>query len=188
MVVGAWLRSHLWAPFVAVLKQGLSVRELTLALSFGIVGALFPLPGVTSLVCLLLAWLVPYVVNVRGVVSSGANGGGKLNVAAMQIVNLLLTPLELALIVPHMSLGTWLFASVGLLGEHNPADSAVDVTTTVALLARDPMRGLATMGAALLRAAVAWAVLLPFEAFALFVLLQPVVRALLQRFASNDKL
>ena len=55
------------------------------------------MPGVTTLVCFAFVWLFA------------------LNVAATQLVNLALTPVSLALLVPHMALGNWCAPLLALL-------------------------------------------------------------------------
>lgn len=64
------------------------MRGLSRALALGVVLGLFPIPGTTTLLCLLVALL------------------GGYNVGVMQLVNYLIYPLQLILIIPLMALGS----------------------------------------------------------------------------------
>jgi len=74
-----------------VLTCGMTPRKLALTLCLGCALGVLPLLWGTSLLCLLLAHLL------------------KLNHVALQSVNYLLYPLQLALLVPFFKLGAWLF-------------------------------------------------------------------------------
>uniref|UniRef100_A0A6B2LQM5 DUF2062 domain-containing protein n=1 Tax=Arcella intermedia TaxID=1963864 RepID=A0A6B2LQM5_9EUKA len=79
-----------------MLSQGLDPSALALSVAFGICGGLFPIPMVTTGVCLVFIYLF------------------KLNPMATQLVNLCLTPLQLTL----MPLGYYLFS------DSTPSDEA----------------------------------------------------------------
>jgi uncharacterized protein (DUF2062 family) len=62
-------------PFVEALKQGLGAHPLSLAVAAGAVGGLFPVPGLTVLVC--MAFIVPFQLNlaiVQGILIMSASG------------------------------------------------------------------------------------------------------------------
>jgi uncharacterized protein (DUF2062 family) len=71
--------------------KGLSPHKLALTICVGSAVAILPLPWGSTLVCLLLAYLL------------------KLNHVAIQSLNYLLYPLQLALLIPYFKLGVWLF-------------------------------------------------------------------------------
>lgn len=75
----------------AVLTCGMTPRKLALTLCLGCAVGVLPLLWGTSLLCILLAHLL------------------RLNQVALQSVNYLLYPLQLALLVPFFRLGAWLF-------------------------------------------------------------------------------
>ena len=60
-------------------------------ISVGVTGGLFPIPGLTIVVCIILIWLF------------------RLNPVVTQIFNLLVTPLELVMVVPFVKAGEKLF-------------------------------------------------------------------------------
>ena len=77
--------------FQALLVCGMTPRKLALTLCLGCAVGVLPLLWGTSLLCILLAHLL------------------RLNQVALQSVNYLLYPLQLALLVPFYKLGAWLF-------------------------------------------------------------------------------
>ena len=70
---------------------GLTPRKLALTICVGAALGIMPLVWGTTLICVLLAYLLG------------------LNQVALQSVNYLLYPVQLALLVPFFKLGTWLF-------------------------------------------------------------------------------
>jgi hypothetical protein len=74
-----------------VLSSGLTPQKLALTLCIGTALGILPLVWGTSLICFTLAHRF------------------KLNHVALQSVNYLLYPIQLALLVPFFKLGTWLF-------------------------------------------------------------------------------
>ncbi|KAJ3222535.1 hypothetical protein HK099_002208 [Clydaea vesicula] len=77
-------------PFLTALKTGSSINELTLTITLGIVLGLFPILGLSSVICLVLALVF------------------KLNLPLIQVVNFSLTPFAFALCVPFFKFGTFL--------------------------------------------------------------------------------
>ena len=75
-------------PMLGFLKQGMTPNRLALSASLGFVFGLFPVVGVTTVLCLLIALIF------------------KLNVAAMQLINYIVYPLQLLLIIPLINLGS----------------------------------------------------------------------------------
>lgn len=73
------------------MTSGLTPQKLALTLCIGIALGIMPLLCGTSLICIMLAHLF------------------SLNHVALQSVNYLLYPLQLALLVPFFKLGAWLF-------------------------------------------------------------------------------
>ncbi|KAL6058152.1 hypothetical protein QOT17_015008 [Balamuthia mandrillaris] len=138
-------------PFKDVLSQGLSPEALALSLAFGITGGVFPIPGITTLVCAVFIYF------------------WKLNVAACQLANFLMTPIDLMMVIPFIRLGEMLF----LVPEPLPL-SAEELTTR---LRQDPfLHTLSTLGSSLLRAIVAWAVVAAIMTWVLSKVLTPILR------------
>lgn len=73
------------------LYQGLTPRKLALTCAFGVVLGIFPVFGLTTLLCFGAAFLF------------------RLNIPIIQVVNYVFAPLQLILIIPFIKLGTYIF-------------------------------------------------------------------------------
>lgn len=73
------------------LRQGISPRRLALTLALGFAIGCIPVVGIPTLLCAGLALAL------------------KLNLPAIQAANYVVMPLQIALIVPFVRLGDWLF-------------------------------------------------------------------------------
>jgi len=72
------------------LQQGITPRKLAITCALGVVLGLFPVFGVTTLLCLAAAMIF------------------RLNIPIIQLVNYLAAPLQLLLIVPFIKLGAFM--------------------------------------------------------------------------------
>lgn len=75
------------------LRQGISPRRLALTLVLGFAVGCIPVLGIPTVICAALALAL------------------RLNLPAIQAANYLVMPLQLALIVPFVRFGDWLFSS-----------------------------------------------------------------------------
>ncbi len=80
-------------PVLALLQQGLTPEEVALALAVGAGLGVFPVPGVTTALCV-LAGLAPR----------------RLNPVALQVANYAVWPLQLLLLFPFFRMGAALFS------------------------------------------------------------------------------
>jgi uncharacterized protein (DUF2062 family) len=80
-------RAHSW------LRQGVTPRRLALTLSLGFAIGCFPVLGVTTFFCAVLALAL------------------RLNLPAIQAANYAAMPFQIALLVPFVRLGGWIFTS-----------------------------------------------------------------------------
>jgi uncharacterized protein (DUF2062 family) len=87
------IKEKLIVPILNFLKQGTSPTELALAISIGIAIGTFPMLGVTTAIGALFAVLL------------------RLNMAAIQIVNYFVYPLQLILFIPFIKIGGYIFKS-----------------------------------------------------------------------------
>ena len=78
---------------VGLLTQGITAEKIALSLAFGIMLGVFPVLGTTSLLCLIVAILF------------------RLNLPAVQLVNILVYPLWFLLLVPFIRVGERLFGA-----------------------------------------------------------------------------
>ncbi len=86
-----WIYRRGVLPVLALLRMGATPRRLAWSIAVGVLIGTNPVLGTTTLLCLAVAF------------------GFRLNVAAMQIANHAVFPLELALMVPFIRLGSRVF-------------------------------------------------------------------------------
>jgi hypothetical protein len=148
-----FLQRRLAEPLMALLRQGVTPRELALCLALGTTIGLIPILGVSTALCALVALLL------------------KLNMPAIQLVNYLLTPVQLILIIPLLR-----------FGEHLAGAPRFPVTleSGLALLSQGVIDAIRILGSAIAHATLGWLVIAPPLAFVLYRALEPVLRHLRQ--------
>ena len=87
----SWLRRRVLDPLHNLLKQGLAPGQLALTVALGIVVGIVPLFGATTVLAALVAWRL------------------RLNIAALQLVTHLLTPVQLLLLPVLLRQGARVF-------------------------------------------------------------------------------
>ncbi|MDO7876758.1 DUF2062 domain-containing protein [Hymenobacter sp. ASUV-10] len=95
---GGWLRRRVVQPFLNLLKQGLAPEQLALTVALGAIIGLVPSWGVTTPLAAFTALRL------------------RLNVAAMQLVGHLMSPLQLLILLPALRQGAILMGSVDARG------------------------------------------------------------------------
>ena len=85
-------RARVIDPLLQLLRQGVTPTSIAASMSAGAVIGVFPLLGSTTVICLLLALAL------------------RLNLVAMQALNWLVYPLQVALILPFIEIGQRLFS------------------------------------------------------------------------------
>lgn len=91
-----WLYRRVVIPLVDLLRMGASPERLAWSIAVGLLIGINPLLGSTTIFCLLAALLF------------------RLNIAASQLGNHLVYPLQLLLVVPFLHLGTRVFHTAPL--------------------------------------------------------------------------
>ena len=129
------------------LRQGVSPRRLALTLALGFAIGCIPVVGIPSLLCAALALAL------------------RLNLPAIQAANYAAMPLQLALIVPFVRLGRWIFAS----GPHPAAASS-------ALLHLPLPHLVAMLGSLAVHAMLAWLLIAGPAVLLITVALTPMLR------------
>lgn len=76
---------------IKALKRGTTPQKLAITCALGVVLSVFPIYGVTTLLCFLAAIVL------------------RLNIVIIQAVNYALTPLQLLLVIPFMQSGIFIF-------------------------------------------------------------------------------
>jgi uncharacterized protein (DUF2062 family) len=146
-----FLQRRLIVPLLALLKQGVTPRELALSVALGVVIGLVPVLGASTPLCALAALAL------------------RLNMPAIQLVNYLLTPLQLLLIIPQLRLGEWLTQSPRF---------PITLEAGLAMLSQGVLTAITFLSTAILHATIGWLAVAPFAALLLFKLLEPVFRRL----------
>ena len=148
-----FLQRRLADPLMTLLRQGVTPRELALCLALGTAIGLIPILGVSTALCALVALLLG------------------LNMPAIQLVNYLLTPLQLILIIPLLRFGEHLVGAPRF---------PITLESGLALLSQGVIDAIRILASAIAHATLGWLVIAPLLAFVLFRVLEPVLRHLRQ--------
>ena len=144
-----WVQRRLVRPIVDLLTQGIQPEKIALSIAWAVVLGVFPALGWTTLLCLAVAvWL-------------------KLNVPAMQLVNYLVYPLQLALLVPFIKAGEWLFRAPKL---------AISLPQILAMVKANVWHAVTSLWVATMHAIAVWALVAPVAVWVIYRVLKPVVQ------------
>ena len=146
-----FLQRRLVVPLLALLRQGVTPEKLALSLGLGTAIGLIPILGVSTVLCAVAAVIL------------------RLNMPAIQLVNYLLTPLQLILIIPLLRLGEWLV---------NAPRFPITLESAQALLSHGAFHAVQVLASAIAHATLAWILLAPVVALVLYHILEPALRHL----------
>jgi uncharacterized protein (DUF2062 family) len=159
MLREAWQR-RVVDVVLAQLRQGITPQKIALTLAIGATVGLFPILGSTTLLCFLAGIAL------------------KLNQPIIQAINYLVYPLQIAGIYFFIRIGEWLtrtpplqFSIAGLIEQFRAA----------------PLHFFQEFGMTALRGVLAWTLIAPFAAAALYFGLLPLLRRLAQLRSSGVK-
>lgn len=141
-------------PALELLRQGMTPEKIALTAAVGIALGIFPVIGATTILCTIAAIVL------------------RLNLPAIQLVNYLAYPLQLALLVPFMMLGARFFG---------PGELTVPASQILALVRSDTWRAVLVLRDITLRAVLAWLCTSPFAALLVYLGLKPLIKRLYQR-------
>jgi uncharacterized protein (DUF2062 family) len=141
-------------PIVELLRQGLTPQKLSFTIALGIALGVIPVLGSTMLLCTLAA--VAF----------------RLNLAAIQLVNWLVYPLQLALLIPFYRIGGWMFRT---------PPSELSVVHILALIRTDLLYAVATLWTVTIHALAAWLLFGSIASGLLYLLLVPVLSGMRNR-------
>jgi uncharacterized protein (DUF2062 family) len=146
--MAGWWRRRLIDPLLALLRQGVAPRALALALTLGVGIGIFPVLGVSTVALAALA--LPL----------------RLNLPAIQLINYLVSPLQLLLIIPFLRLGEWLLRAPRL---------PMTLAQGTAILSQGIGSALTTLSGAIIHAAVGWFALMPLTMLLLYRVLADIM-------------
>jgi len=149
--VGAWLGAKVREPLVRELRQGATPEGLAASVSTGAVIGVLPLLGSTTVLCAL------------------AGKAFRLNHVALQLTNYLLYPAQLALLVPFVRLGEWIYGAESM---------PLDPSTVLTEFSAGPGAFLAKFAWAGVHGVSAWALTAPPCGWILARALRPAFRRL----------
>lgn len=155
----SWLRRRVVAPVLGLLRQGLSPEQLALTIAVGVGVGLVPFLGAITTLATLAALRL------------------RLNVAAMQLVSHLMTPLQLLIFVPLLRQGA------RLLG--NAQEKELTLTQIRQLFGHDWRAALHLLWRAEVGALALWLLGAVPLGVVLYFVLRPLFRRLAARTAAN---
>jgi uncharacterized protein (DUF2062 family) len=147
MPLKKWLHRRLSEPLLALLREGLSPRRLSLCVATAIVVGNIPVLGVSTILCAFIALIF------------------RLNFPAIQLVQAAMAPTQLLLIIPFVRLGEWMLRV--------PAQ-IVSVKGALALLSQGIWQAIVVLRDAIFHAVFAWFLIAPFCIYLLHRLFTPL--------------
>ncbi len=146
--VRGFVRRRLIEPILELLRQGVTPEKIALSLAFGLALGIFPVLGVSTVLCTVVAIVL------------------RLNLPAIQIVNYLASPVQLVLIIPFVRVGEHL---LGL------APQPLSISEGFRLMAIGVLHAVVVLWDAILHAALGWIVIGPVLIVVLYRLFKPVL-------------
>jgi len=154
-----FIQRKLVRPIIDLLKQGVTPEKMALSMALGVAIGIIPALGWTTALCTIAALAL------------------HLNLPAIQIVNHLMYPAQIALLIPFFRLGEWLFRAPRL---------AISVPQIYAMIHASIWNAIKLLWTTTWHAIVAWAVLAPIIAGIVYSILTPVLRRVLRRLQSGQ--
>ena len=144
-----WWRRWFVLPIMAQLTQGISVERISWTISLAFVLGVFPIMGTTTLVCLIVGWVL------------------RLNQALLHLFKAAVYPLHLALILVFIRLGERLFGSALI---------TFSIPELIGKFKTSPLQFARDFGVAAGQGVCAWLLIAPFAALLIKWGVTPVVR------------
>ena len=153
--ITAFFNRRLVQPIFSLLRQGITPEKLALSVSLGVSLGIFPMIGSTTILCFVIGWIF------------------RVNQPAIQLVNYFTYPLQLALLVPFLQMGSRIF------GDGAIPFSLQDI---FAMLTTDTWSAVGTLWWASVRAIAVWLLIGPLLTVILYILLKPLFVRLKETF------
>ena len=153
----AWLGRNIVQPIVDLLRQGITPEKIALSIALGTVLGIFPVLGSTTILCAAAAFAL------------------RLNLAAIQVVNFLIYPLQLILFLPFLQAGSRFTGA---------APVALSMKEVFGMIKSDPAGIIKMLWRATLGAIAVWIVLSPIVVAAVYFTLAPILRRLSRSISS----
>ena len=139
-------------PILNLLRQGITPEKIALSIAFGIALGVFPVIGATTLLCAAAAIVL------------------RLNLPAIQLVNYFVYPLQIALLLPFIRFGEFLFRV------RDPIPFSI--LQILEMIRADVGNAISTLWTSTMHAMVAWCLVGPPAVLVMYWMLAPVLRRL----------
>jgi uncharacterized protein (DUF2062 family) len=136
---------------IEFLKMGMTPERLALCIGLGIALGLVPALGTTTLLCTLAAFLF------------------RLNLPAIQLVNYFVYPLQLALLIPFIRAGEWLFGVESL---------NLSLVSIQRRMKADLWETVISLWSATIRAVMVWLLIAPVIVALVYLAMTPLLKKL----------
>jgi uncharacterized protein (DUF2062 family) len=153
-----WFHCKIVEPILALLKQGITPEKIALSIAVGVALGVFPVLGSTTILCAAAALLL------------------HLNLPAIQLVNWLIYPLQIALLLPFVRLGEAIYHAPPL---------PLNTTQLLALVRAGAWSATKQLWRSGLHAITAWTLIAPLGALLLYAILAPLLRQVQSRSAGG---
>ena len=147
--MGSFLRRRILQPILDLLTQGITPEKIALSLAIGLAIGVFPMLGVTTLLCALIAVVL------------------KLNLPTIQLVNYLVYPAQIALLIPFIRLGEKLSGAPPL---------PLSVSQILAMIKADAWHAITFLWHSTMLAVVGWCLTAPFFIVCFYLAALPILR------------
>ena len=144
----AFVKRRLLDPILDLLRQGVTPDKIAMSLAFGLGIGIFPVLGVSTILCTVVAIVL------------------RLNLPAIQLVNYLAAPIQLALIIPFVRVGEHLL---------RVAPQPLSISEGFKLMANGVIHAVVVLWDAIVHAALGWIVIGPFLIYALYRIFKPLL-------------
>jgi uncharacterized protein (DUF2062 family) len=155
----SFFKRKLIQPVFNFLKQGISPEKLALAFTLGILIAVFPVFGSTTLLCFLLVFLF------------------RVNVAAIMLANYFAYPLQFVLYLPFIRLGEYLYNAPGM---------TFSVSEIFSMFTNDVFAAIAILWWSTMYAVTAWLIISVPLGFLLYYLLKVILEKVAFRYSVKN--
>ena len=155
------MKHSIRAQVLNLLRQGLTPKELALSIAAGSAVGVFPILGTTTILSVLLA--------VRF----------RLNIPVMQLTNQLVFSLQLALFIPFMRLGEWIYGAEAL---------RLSPREVRQVFLHSPLQGTTSLAQSVAHAVTGWALVVPPTVYVVYRILNSVFSALAERNRNVERL
>lgn len=151
-------RERVVALILAQLAQGITPEKMALTIALGLNLGIFPILGTTTMLCLVAGvWL-------------------KLNQPVIQLINWLLSPLQLMMILVFVRIGEWIMRAQRV---------SFSIPEMIQKFRESPMKFFQEFGLTGLHGIVAWLVIAPFLTMLIYFSLLPLLKKLASRKAAH---